>query len=262
MAAGDINDPLTNVPNVVTVDQPSATAAPGAGYGRWEIVDGIPGIRIGAGAWVPILALPDGTPGDVVGYDGGTGALTSFSPSWGNGPYNFVSNGRVVVPGGGQATITLPSSGSIPGGGESLAITLQGRSDQAASYQSEIHLTLNGDSGNNYDSVGVQGGNAASAYEVFAGAYIIVGYLPAASSLPNAAGCVRVELPSYARTTFFKTLLAQGVNPHNTSTPHQWAGALGGQWRSTAAITSVTLTLAAGNFAEGTVATLYRIAGA
>lgn len=60
MAAGDINDPLSNIPNIVLVNQSVATAAPGAGYGRLEIVDGVLGIRMETGAWVPMLSLTAG----------------------------------------------------------------------------------------------------------------------------------------------------------------------------------------------------------
>lgn len=60
MAAGDINDPLTNIPNVVLVDQTDASAAPGAGYGRLEVVDGVLGVRVGTGAWVALVSLVAG----------------------------------------------------------------------------------------------------------------------------------------------------------------------------------------------------------
>lgn len=60
MAAGDINDPLSNVPNIVLVNQPSASAAPGAGYGRLEIVDGVLGVRMETGAWIALVSLTAG----------------------------------------------------------------------------------------------------------------------------------------------------------------------------------------------------------
>lgn len=60
MAAGDINDPLSNVPNIVLVDQSAASAAPGAGYGRVEIVNGVLGLRLGTGAWIGLVSLTAG----------------------------------------------------------------------------------------------------------------------------------------------------------------------------------------------------------
>lgn len=60
MAAGDINDALTNIPNVVLVDQADASAAPGAGYARLEVVDGVLGVRVGTGAWVALVSLVAG----------------------------------------------------------------------------------------------------------------------------------------------------------------------------------------------------------
>lgn len=60
MAAGDINDPLSNIPNIALVDQSAASAAPGAGYARLEVVSGVLGLRAGAGAWVPLASLVAG----------------------------------------------------------------------------------------------------------------------------------------------------------------------------------------------------------
>lgn len=60
MAAGDINDALTNIPNVVLVDQADASAAPGAGYARLEVVDGVLGVRVGTGAWIALVSLVAG----------------------------------------------------------------------------------------------------------------------------------------------------------------------------------------------------------
>lgn len=57
MAAGDIDDALTNIPNVVLVDQSAASGAPGAGYGRLEVVNGVLGVRVGAGSWIPLFDL-------------------------------------------------------------------------------------------------------------------------------------------------------------------------------------------------------------
>lgn len=60
MAAGDIDDALSNIPNIVLVDQSLATAAPGAGYARLEVVNGVLGVRAGSGAWVAVASLVAG----------------------------------------------------------------------------------------------------------------------------------------------------------------------------------------------------------
>lgn len=60
MAAGNLDDPLSDIPNVVVVDQSAATAAPGAGYARIECVNGVLGVRVGSGAWVALVALTTG----------------------------------------------------------------------------------------------------------------------------------------------------------------------------------------------------------
>lgn len=60
MAAGNLDDPLSDIPNIVVVDQSAATAAPGAGYVRVEAVNGVLGLRVGSGAWVPLVTLAAG----------------------------------------------------------------------------------------------------------------------------------------------------------------------------------------------------------
>jgi len=60
MAQGDINDPLTNIPDIVVVDQSSGAAAPGEGYARLGVINGVLSVRIGTGEWTPIAAGLDG----------------------------------------------------------------------------------------------------------------------------------------------------------------------------------------------------------
>jgi len=60
VAQGDINDPLTNIPSVVVVDQSAASAAPGEGYAKLEVVDGVLGVRVGTGEWAAVAGGLDG----------------------------------------------------------------------------------------------------------------------------------------------------------------------------------------------------------
>lgn len=60
MAAGNLDDALSQIPNVVVVDQSAATAAPGAGYARIEAVNGVLGVRVGTGAWTALASLVAG----------------------------------------------------------------------------------------------------------------------------------------------------------------------------------------------------------
>ena len=60
MAQGDINDPLTNIPDIVVVDQSSGAAAPGEGYARLGVINGVLSVRIGTGEWTPIAVGLDG----------------------------------------------------------------------------------------------------------------------------------------------------------------------------------------------------------
>jgi hypothetical protein len=94
---------------------------------------------------------------------------------------------------------------------------------------------------------GGTGASAASAMQV--------GILPAATAPSNLAGSVRISLDGYAGTTFQKVVRAVGSTSQATGAP--LVQDHGGVWRSTSAITSLTLLPASGNFVQGTTAVLY-----
>jgi hypothetical protein len=77
----------------------------------------------------------------------------------------------------------------------------------------------------------------------------------ALSSRRRQAG--RVEHRRYAATTFHKIAQVAGGHKTGTASGSFSTSTLTGHWRSTAAITRITLRLAAGNFVTGTTATLY-----
>jgi hypothetical protein len=119
----------------------------------------------------------------------------------------------------------------------------------------EVGLTIrfNGDSGSNYSKTDVVGnGSAASSARDSNYTEANIGL---ASSTVQANSIFHIM--NYANTTTNKTVLARG----NNSAGYVRLGV--GLWRSTAAITSVTL-IAGGsvNFNIGTVATLYGIKSA
>ena len=149
---------------------------------------------------------------------------------------------------------------SIVGTYRNLKVFVQARSTTVATAQ-DFHLTLNADTGANYDIVLVNVVNTnVIGSNIIAGAQNYIGHMPAASAPANHAGLTEVTIFNYAGTTFFKSY-------STTSGSHDSASAAGanyrsgtGQWRNTAAVTRVTLTPTANNFDTGSVATLYGLA--
>lgn len=162
---------------------------------------------------------------------------------------------EVVVPAGGQATIDFAN---IPQTYRHLAVIVRGRGTDTGGFYTTLHAQINGDIGASYDGQRLDasasngnGTNVAGATSFDLG-YFESGGAPAGSQSSN-----DYELLYYTDTTLRKQIkgrynLAQG----NAGI---WTGIMDGEWRNTAAISRLTLFLAAGNFAAGTVATLYGV---
>jgi hypothetical protein len=175
------------------------------------------------------------SPGGSTSGGGGSGAMTQISQN---------------VLGAGAASITFSS---IPATYTDLYLSLQARGDTAA-QTTNVVMTFNGDGGANYDWV-QSGGSTATAT---ADTKMILSSMPAASNTANFASVTQFYIYNYTRTTFQKSALAlQGQR--NNSSPTVALIQTFGDWNSTAAITSVTLTPAAGNFITGTTATLWGV---
>lgn len=163
-----------------------------------------------------------------------------------------------IVTTGSQATITFSS---IAQTSTDLMIVLSGRDTATASGNLGVRLQINGDATSaNYtqeifhEEVNAtnNGGNNAAATTGF-----FCGRIPGSSSNANAVGQTTVMLANYTRTTFYKTMTGwYGSYFGNNAVPLN-SGNDFGVWKSTAAITSLTLTAGGTAFVDGTVATLY-----
>ena len=158
------------------------------------------------------------------------------------------------------ASITFSA---IPAGYSLLRLLVIGASSKAAESD-QWAITVNGDTGNHYDcqfgyfqSTGITAANAG----VSGIAAWKVGQtdVPAASATAGIAGLLEIEIPAYAGTTFQKTgKWRSGYNDAVTNVVDQACTMANVTWRSTAAITSVTIALAGGaNLIAGTTALLY-----
>jgi len=192
---------------------------------------------------------------------------------------DFVGAGVTATGGGAEKTITIPTPmavisdttlgsdttfdlTSIPGTYTHLRLVCLLRSARAGNNSDTTIFRFNNDSGSNYDSEYVFGSasTAFAAESVGATSLLMGAIVPAATSTADNAAIVTVDIPFYAGTTFDKyASIASAVTIEEaTGGVRTWQSA--GHWRSTAAITRITiLTATASNFITGSRVILYGI---
>ena len=153
-------------------------------------------------------------------------------------------------------TTTLNSAASsitfsgIPSTYTDLVIVCNG----TASGNTGLGLQFNSDTGTNYSGTFLEGsGTAASSERQTSVNYIRIAW----NALWDTAnpGMVLVNIQNYSNTTT-KTLLAR------SDKSDRYTGATVGLWRSTSAVTSITITGVSNNIASGSTFTLYGIKSA
>jgi len=144
---------------------------------------------------------------------------------------------------------------SITGTWTSLLVRWVGRSNDASTAKG-CNLTFNGDSGSNYLWIQSEAANTTNTSSVNGAltTAIHIGTMPAASATTNffGHGVFSVGDPN---GSLFKVAVAE-ASGYTTATDVR-LGVYGGQWSSTAAITSLTLTPAAGSFVVGSKLVVY-----
>lgn len=172
------------------------------------------------------------------------------SASNGYGP--VLLSERVLTSTSASETFNLPSSGY-----RDIEIVLRGRGTNASTFIN-IMAQFNSDSGSNYDYgenhnfstsvAGTQGVAVTSAY---------LGYFPGSTAPADASSIVTTRISDHKGTTFHKSVIGQSGTIISTSLVGSQISF--SRWRSTAAITSVTVFPDAGSFATGTVISIYGI---
>jgi hypothetical protein len=164
-----------------------------------------------------------------------------------------------------EASITFSS---IPSGYSVLRLLVIGASSTAAEA-TRWQVRVNGDSGSHYDIEGVVGAgnnvNAAAYSDATTQQWIIASGgsgldLPGANATAGIAGILEVTIPAYAGTALQKTGLwrsgyADGATGTAAADNGIWTQVVA--WRSTAAISSISIIPVAGNLVAGTAAYLY-----
>ena len=148
---------------------------------------------------------------------------------------------------------------SIPNTYKDLQVRYRGAGAASASF-ANVELQFNGDSGSNYDTqesvinntTNTGGGSVAQNV-------LLVGYLPAASGVANLGGGGEINIFDYTGTSYFKEVTAvKGVRLTGVASGF-YAGSVWGSWRSTSAITSITVLLSSGNGATTATVSLYGV---
>lgn len=151
-------------------------------------------------------------------------------------------------------TLTFSSLGSYT----HLEIRWVARSDQSAAAV-DLGLRFNADTGANYDVELLYNSSAtaASAFEILAATSATVGTLAAGTATAGRAGAGTIAINDYRGTTFDKVVNSTDHWAQATTTTNINTRIFGATWRNTAAVTSVTLLLSAGNYVAGSKFTLY-----
>jgi hypothetical protein len=168
---------------------------------------------------------------------------------------SYESIATVTVGAGGSSSISFTS---IVGTYKHLQLRGFARgTGAAASYA--INMRFNSDSATNYNVHGLYGdGSSAAAFGVANATVVQIDRITGAGATANNFGSFVADILDYANTNKYKTARILGGFDNNGSGEIDFDS---GAWRSTSAITSITLTLGTGNFAQYSSFALYGIKG-
>lgn len=164
-------------------------------------------------------------------------------PQTSSGGMQLIQKQVVVSP------VASISVSSIPQTYTNLMLVITGLTSNGT--PANLLIQFNGDTGNNYFTSGIicaVGGVAWNGSNGTSSAFI--------GSLDNAgSSSVNAWINAYSQTALVKTLNCMGI--FNNPTFNAGSSQGGVVWNSAAAITSLVLTLSAGNFVAGTTCSLY-----
>lgn len=185
--------------------------------------------------------------------------------SVGGTPGTWATTGGLIAQqtlAGTAASITFTG---VPQTYTQLRLVAVGASNTAAE-NTRWQVRVNGDGGSNYDNQMVQGVNTTANGGPINTTQQWIIYdsgsaqqdLPGANATSGVAGILEVVIPGYSGTTFHKIgMWRSGYTDAATAAADASVNVGTIAWRSTAAVTSLTISAAAGSFVAGTFAYLY-----
>jgi len=161
------------------------------------------------------------------------------------------------------ASTTLGSSAatytfsSIPGTFTDLVLLSSLRGDRSGVNWEDVWFRFNSDTGTNYSRTYLYGnGSSAGSGRDTSASIMRVMYIPGSLAASNIYSADKVSIFNYSSTNVFKTVLGQ------TNTSILANSNTVGLWRSTAAITSITIGAEVGNLVSGSTLSLFGVKAA
>jgi hypothetical protein len=248
-----LTTPNLGTPSALTLTNATGLPATGGGTGQSTYAKG------------DILASPGsntlnkvsvGTDGQVLTADSastnGIKWAAATGGSGGGSAWQFIEEQTPT----GTGTVTFSALGTYT----HLRVLYTARSTGAVT-STTVDLRFNGDTGANYDRQNITGAaTTASAAESLGQTTMNqVGAVPGSSATASYAGSGEILIYNYRDTTFFKRVTSTFSFQTGTASGAISTRTMGGNWRSAAAITSLSLILNSGNWDTGSKFTLYGI---
>lgn len=205
----------------------------------------------GAAGW---SGLAPGTSGDVLSTNGAGADPSWITPSGGGGGRTLIQ--RIVTAG----SQTFATFSSIPQIYSDLEIIAVGRGDAAATT-TQIRSNFNGDTGGNYDFVEIDQAGTGAGIAQGGNSFIGVtggqlGFMAAASAPAGVADLAIAHIGDY-RGVWQKAMIADSTLKAAAAHNNVWNIRCVNWWRNTAPITDINIFPFPGNWANGSVISLY-----